>query len=501
MKAIDALSHESGWSNGVTVLIDNTPPVSPVITSSTHPNPDSYYSANVPVFNFAATDQHSGIKGYYYLVDQNPASLPDTNAFWTTDSTVTISNIGSAAFGSGQLGLPDGIWYFHEKAMDNVGNLGEVSHRKVEIDTSAPSTFDDAPDGWVSSAGIVLDAHDTLSEVAKTFVSVDGGQFIAANSIQINTAGNHHINYYSVDNAGNTESTKTATVKVDNVPPVITINEPENIVYVLPREVVLDFSATDDVSGMASLSASLDGTPVNDGQTIDLATLEIGSHNLVVTAKDVAGNEITETREFDVEEEFTPDANTLLLMHFNEGSGTTTTDAQTGRTYDITNADWEPGLVGSNALGFTGGVMTGVYRFVDIGSFNITGPMTVEALVKPNSNYGVQSIADSLDNFGLWVENGKVSFGVFDMIDGMKTATSKATLPIGKTTKVSGTYDHEKGEICVYINNKLDNCENYKVTYWVEGVLRIGQGFQVGDFAPQFDGTIDELRISNVVRK
>lgn len=66
----------------------------------------------------------SGIKGYSYILDQNPTTIPSNNINHT-DSDLTINNIETGK-----------SYYLHIKAIDNVGNIGETVHYK--IDTSKP---------------------------------------------------------------------------------------------------------------------------------------------------------------------------------------------------------------------------------------------------------------------------------------------------------------------------------------------------------------------------
>ena len=52
----------------------------------------------------------------------------------------------------------------------------------------------------------------------------------------------------------------------DIEPPVITTNSPQATAYLHPDFLTLNFSATGAVSGVRSVWADLDGTPVTDGQ-------------------------------------------------------------------------------------------------------------------------------------------------------------------------------------------------------------------------------------------
>jgi len=85
----------------------------------------------------------------------------------------------------------------------------------------------------------------------------------------------------------------------DIAPPTVTINEPTARDYLHSETLTLDFSA-EDPSGVASVTATLDGESVMSGDEIELYTLPLGSHTLVVTAVDNAGNSGTEIVTFNV---------------------------------------------------------------------------------------------------------------------------------------------------------------------------------------------------------
>jgi len=97
----------------------------------------------------------------------------------------------------------------------------------------------------------------------------------------------------------------------DTVAPVVTINSPVvTPAYQHPDFLTLDFSAVDGnggttpsiapVSGIKSIVADLDGTPVVNGQKIDLYALSLDHHTLTVTAMDYYGNASTKSVTFDV---------------------------------------------------------------------------------------------------------------------------------------------------------------------------------------------------------
>jgi hypothetical protein len=76
----------------------------------------------------------------------------------------------------------------------------------------------------------------------------------------------------------------------DTTAPDITIVTPEDVDYSHTATFDVDVDVTDDMSGVHRVDITLDGTPVTDGETIDLAELALGAHTLAVEAEDTAGN-------------------------------------------------------------------------------------------------------------------------------------------------------------------------------------------------------------------
>jgi len=146
----DELQQNSSWSNNITVYIDITEPSDVNISSDTHPDNTTWYNNNTPVFNFTTSDQHSGVYGFYYVVDKNESTVPDEfMGSWTTNSSAIIDEWGgvNVANASGSsIGLTDGEWYIHVLAKDNVGNLGNATHYLFKVDTTAPGLINNTPE-------------------------------------------------------------------------------------------------------------------------------------------------------------------------------------------------------------------------------------------------------------------------------------------------------------------------------------------------------------------
>jgi 2',3'-cyclic-nucleotide 2'-phosphodiesterase/3'-nucleotidase len=88
----------------------------------------------------------------------------------------------------------------------------------------------------------------------------------------------------------------------DTTAPVITINAPQAKTYLNSDPLTIDFTVTDDIAGVGSVTAFLDGVPVTNGQVIKLYLFAAGTtHTLEVTAMDKAYNTSSASVTFTVE--------------------------------------------------------------------------------------------------------------------------------------------------------------------------------------------------------
>ncbi|NHC14163.1 Xaa-Pro dipeptidyl-peptidase [Motilibacter deserti] len=95
--------------------------------------------------------------------------------------------------------------------------------------------------------------------------------------------------------------TESVTVRRDATAPTVT---PTGVLnggsYGDSTTRTLSWTVSDATSGADTSTATLDGAPVANGAAVDLSTLALGSHSLVVTAKDRAGNTTVATVAFTV---------------------------------------------------------------------------------------------------------------------------------------------------------------------------------------------------------
>ncbi|KRE43667.1 OmpL47-type beta-barrel domain-containing protein [Knoellia sp. Soil729] len=250
--ATDAADNESNTFSITDVNVDKT---APTLTgaATTAPNDEGWYKGDVTV-KWTAADTLSGIAD-----GDKPA-----------DSTIS---------GEGQA-LSAGT-----SVSDRAGNIKGATVGGIKIDRHAPSTTASAPSGWQSSdVTVKLSATDNLSGVAGTYYTVDGGAQQAGTTVSITTEGTHTVAYWSVDNAGNTETAGTATVLVDKTAPTITgkATTSPNVAGWYSAPVTVHFDCQDAVSGIDSCQPD--------------ATLPAqGENSATGTAVDNAGNKGTTT--------------------------------------------------------------------------------------------------------------------------------------------------------------------------------------------------------------
>ena len=157
----------------------------------------------------------------------------------------------------------------------------------VRIDTTAPQTSDDAPSGWQHGpVTLTLAAADALSGVATTTYSVDGGPQHQGTSVQVSGDGTHSVAYFSTDNAGNVEATRTATVRIDGTGPQVSCAQAGR--WFRTKTVTATFAAADASSGLREVAYRLGQGAWRTGDNVVLAGL--GPHAVSYRATDANGN-------------------------------------------------------------------------------------------------------------------------------------------------------------------------------------------------------------------
>ena len=199
-------------------------PAAPVVTSSTHPDPNRWYNSNDPKFAWTLP---GGITGVNVLMDRDPARDPGTRSDGRF-SSFSYDDVG------------DGMWYFHIK-LQNANGWGPASHFRFNIDTVAPEgltvSLDVEAPTTNPSPGLQLMATDNVSGVAYYEVAIDGGESIRVAAGEFTdgkfwplpkvTAGEHTLVVRAVDQAGNASAPVTRTYTTLALQPPLIEKYPE----------------------------------------------------------------------------------------------------------------------------------------------------------------------------------------------------------------------------------------------------------------------------------
>ncbi|MBI5870380.1 MAG: hypothetical protein HZB44_05390 [Actinobacteria bacterium] len=298
-------AYMADYSSGLQIL-DISNPANPTLAGSYATLPASYAEDVDVSGSFAYLSDYtvgltiveaSTATGYSYIFDQNPATVPDTVSEGA-DTSKAYTDTG------------DGIWYFHVRAVDPLGNWGAASHRKAQIDTGAPVITNILPSGTITTgdpATVQADLSDSISgiDVATGSVSVDGteltGCVVNSSLVSCDTSsagfaeGAHSISVTAYDNAGN-PNTATGSFSVDSIAPSVTGIQPGGTINTTSTTISADYS--DSGSGIDSATATvyLDSVLVT-GCTADAVSvscpvtgLSVGAHSITVYVSDNAGN-------------------------------------------------------------------------------------------------------------------------------------------------------------------------------------------------------------------
>ncbi len=201
---------------------------------------------------------------------------------------------GTLLFSFGQNSFTDSYQSFLRKNGDLLAtNIGsdciDIWEPFIAADAAPVSTLVFTPvvngDSWqIQNLAADITSVDPLplsSNVKEIHYAINQGTEIVVTgssaSFTLTENGTHSIAYWAVDNAGNVETTKYATVRIDKVAPVTTLTRADG---------QLTLSALDAHSGISKIKVQVNGGAVVDYSGAFADTV----HTVTYWAEDVAGN-------------------------------------------------------------------------------------------------------------------------------------------------------------------------------------------------------------------
>lgn len=170
-----------------TISIDLTVPSTTAVVSGTEGENDWYTSAVSVSLSASDTSGGSGVNYTMYRVD---------GGTWTEYAGTSLSFSES------------GSWVIEFYSVDMSSRVESTKSFEVMVDLEVPVTTAVDADSIVT-----LTATDGISGVDATYYRIDGGDWIVySGAFTLEGSGNHSVEYYSVDVAGNTEAVRTLYV-------------------------------------------------------------------------------------------------------------------------------------------------------------------------------------------------------------------------------------------------------------------------------------------------
>ena len=191
-------------------------PAKPVVTSTTNPDQNTWYSNKVSSFNWTVP---SGVTSVQTLLSKSAVSTP-TIAYDASVSQKTYNN------------MEDGISYFHIRYINGQGN-GAIAHYKVQIDTVSPDKFTTVVKRDGVYDVVALNAVDSLSGIDSYSIKIDDGQPLRVlksdikdinYKLPVQYSGDHELVIVAYDKAGNHTESSTVYTSGDIAKPSISVS-------------------------------------------------------------------------------------------------------------------------------------------------------------------------------------------------------------------------------------------------------------------------------------
>jgi len=239
----------------------------------------------------------NGAHGWYVSDVQFSLSAEDTCGSSVDKTEYSFDNTSWDLYTAPVLLTDEGVNTVYYRSIDKEGNQEAVKSQIIMIDktppviTGAPTTLP-TPFGWWNDDVVVhFEATDAVSGI--DFVTPD--VTISAEGAGQSAAGT------AIDMAGNIAHVTVGDINIDKTPPVVTITSPLPLIYNNTDSFTIQWTALDSLSGIDTETGDMDGTPVDNGQLVELQLVAAGEHSVTVLAVDKADNATTSSVDFFVQ--------------------------------------------------------------------------------------------------------------------------------------------------------------------------------------------------------
>lgn len=323
----NSITYSYEWSTSAATLPDSVSDTTGTSASSDAlGDGNSWYLHVRAVDSFGAASSGAGHLGKFYIDATGPSldapslsGTDGTNGWYTSDVTATISS-GDDGSGSGvntvEYRQNGGLWTLYNsgdiinintegetplqtRITDTAGNTTTYQAVNVKIDKTAPLINDPAftgtsgLNGWyISNVNTTLSGSDAVSGIGSIEYSYDNGSTwsIYTGAFDITNQGEAvKLDSRITDTAGLTTSNLTIpSLKIDTTAPVITVSSPAAGSYTTSQ--TLNYSVSDNLTASPAVTGPLSNTVYSS----------LGGYTVLITAKDDAGNESSNTFDFTI---------------------------------------------------------------------------------------------------------------------------------------------------------------------------------------------------------
>lgn len=147
------------------------------------------------------------------------------------------------------------------------------------------------------SIGITIDTGTKITGSSIQKEAISGGYKCTYTPTTALSDGSHTIKLDASDNDGNAASQKSVTIKIDTVPPTLTVSTPEEGLTTNTKTVTVSGKTNDATSSPVTLKVNgISVTVGSDGSWSTTVTLTEGENTITIVATDAAGKSTTITR-------------------------------------------------------------------------------------------------------------------------------------------------------------------------------------------------------------
>ena len=321
----------------------DTKALAPTLSSPSHPQTDQWYSNKNVEVAFIAPHDLSGVEGYYYCIDHEPMTLPNTDSDRFTDKPTAVFE-----------GVEDGQWFVHARTKDKAENLSpQAGHLKVCIDTlvsppkvsspSHPLDFSSSAPGpsgrWYRERRVVINWEDpfehsgiegyyyNIDRKADTVPNAENSLFTRERTVsfELTDDGLWYFHITTKDKAGNVDwKAVHYPLHVDTEvarPYISSSTHPDQEQWYSAPKAVFKLTAPDDLSGVTGFYYTFSEdpkalpdpktSPFTDKNEVTLDIPRDGVHTFAAICQDAAGNTSKETALFKVRLDTAVDAPTV----------------------------------------------------------------------------------------------------------------------------------------------------------------------------------------------